>query len=65
MSLAAVMRFLGILDEKDMYMKARGGVKNLHIVGRGMLKQDLQEIYNSDSYKDAQKIAEQIVAKQA
>jgi len=59
------MRFLGILDEKDMYMKARGGVKNLHIVGRGMLKQDLQEIYNSDSYKDAQKIAEQIVAKQA
>jgi hypothetical protein len=65
MSFASVMKFFGILDEKDMYMKAKGGVKNLHLVGRGMLKQDLQEIYNSDSYKNAQKMAEQIVSKQA
>lgn len=65
MSIAAVMKFFGMLDEKDMYMKAKGGVKNLHIVGRGMLKQDIEEIYSSESYQKAQKMAKHIVTKQA
>jgi hypothetical protein len=57
------MKLLGILDEKDMYMKAKGGGKGLRVVGRGMLKVDRNEIYNSDSYKQACKMAERIVDK--
>jgi hypothetical protein len=40
MSILGVMKFFGILDEKDMYMKDHGGGKNLRLVGDSMLKQD-------------------------
>jgi hypothetical protein len=65
MSVASVMKFLGILDETDMYMRAKGGGKGIRVVGRGMLKVDRNEIYSSESYKQACEMAKRIAAEQA
>jgi hypothetical protein len=48
-----------------MYMRAKGGGKGIRVVGRGMLKVDRNEIYSSESYKQACEMAKRIAAKQA
>ncbi|MGY4493343.1 hypothetical protein [Pseudomonas sp. TE3610] len=63
MSIVTLLKFLGILDEKDTYMKAKGGPHSLRLVGQSMLKVDIEEIYASESYQQAQAMTDRIIKK--
>lgn len=61
MPITTLLKFFGILDEKDTYMRAVGGSHSLRLVGRSMLKVNVEEIYASASYQQTQAMADRII----
>ena len=64
-ALEKFLRLVGALDSRDDYMKSRGGMRNVRVVGRGGIEQDISEIYNSSSYKEAQHTADSVISRRA